>query len=83
LVLSLDAAGYQASVAALDNNTARGGRLYDHHIAQIESTLATLSDKKIIVVGHSGAGNLLALLDPDRFEGHIFLDAISALEKAS
>lgn len=83
LVLSLEAVGCQASVVALDNNVARDSRLYERHIAQIETALARLSEEKIIAVAHSGAGNLLALLDPGRFEGHVFLDAIFPIEKAS
>lgn len=83
LVMSLEAAGFQGSVVELDNNAAQDRRLFEHHIDQIESTLAPLIDEKIIAVAHSGAGNLLALLDPDRFEGHVFLDAIFPTEKAA
>lgn len=83
LVTSLEAAGSQATVVALDNHAAEGARFFDYHIAQIESALAPQADEKFIAVGHSGAGSLLALLDPDRFEGHVFLDATFPVEKVS
>ena len=83
LVASLEAEGIQSSVAVLDNNPAQNGDFFEHHITQIESSLAPLAQKNVIVVAHSGAGNLLALLDPDRFAGHIFLDAIFPTEQGS
>jgi pimeloyl-ACP methyl ester carboxylesterase len=83
LVVGLEAAGFQASVVALDNNSAQDGRLFEHHIAQIESALSRLTEENVIAVAHSGGGNLLALLDPDRFEGHVFLDATFPIEQAS
>lgn len=83
LVVSLEASGFQATVVALENNAAQDAWLFDHHTTQINSALAPLADERFIAVAHSGAGNLLALLDPDRFEGHVFLDAIFPIEKAS
>ena len=83
LVMSLEATGFQASTVELDNNAAQDSRLFEHHIAQIESALIPLTKEMVIAVAHSGAGNLLALLDPDRFEGHVFLDAIFPIEKAT
>lgn len=83
LILCLETAGFQVSVVVLDNNAADARGLFEHHVGQIESTLAQLAGEKVIAVAHSGAGNLLALLDPERFEGHVFLDAIFPVEKAS
>lgn len=83
LARSLEIAGFKAAVVALDNQADQGSRFFEHHIAQIESSLRALNNEKAIAVAHSGAGNLLALLDPNRFEGHIFLDAIFPSEKSS
>ena len=83
LVVSLEAAGFQASVASLDNNLARDDRFYEHHIAQIEDALVPIAGERVIAVAHSGAGSSLAALDPGRFEGHIFLDAIFPVDEAS
>lgn len=83
LILSLEAVGFQVSVVVLDNNAPRESSLFEHHIGQIESTLGQIADEKVIAVAHSGAGNLLSLLDPDQFEGHVFLDAIFPVAKAS
>lgn len=83
LVLSLKAAGFEATVVALDNSVARGEKLFEHHIAQINAALSLPRGQKIVAVAHSGAGNLLALLDPELFETHIFLDAIFPLSRTS
>jgi hypothetical protein len=83
LVMHLETSGFRATAVALENNAAQDAWLFAHHIAQIESALAPLADDRLIAVAHSGAGNVLALLDPSRFEAHVFLDAIFPTETAS
>ena len=83
LILSLDAAGFQTTVVTLDNEAAPDAKLFEHHLAQIEDALVPLTEAEIVAVAHSGAGNLLALMDPSRFAGHVFLDAIFPVEPAS
>ena len=83
LVPCLEAAGFQATVVTLDNNKAQDTTLFQGHLAAIDAALTSMANKRIIGVAHSGAGNLLALIDPERLEGHIFLDAVFPIEQAS
>ncbi len=83
LAMSLEASGFHATAIMLENDAGQDAWLFDRHITQIEFALTPLAGEKFIAVAHSGAGSLLALLDPGRFEGHVFLDAIFPIEKAS
>ena len=83
LLASLLPRGASASVVEMDNHPPAGSPWFRHHIGQIEAALAELSGRDVVAVAHSGAGNLLALLDPARFNGHVFLDAIFPLAAAS
>ncbi len=83
LVSSLEASGFEATVVALDNSAHHAEALYEHHVTQIESAMSHLTRRRIITVAHSGAGSLLALLNPRLIAGYVFLDAIFPMFKAS
>jgi len=83
LVLSLQAAGFEATVVSLDNRTAPGEKFFEHHVSQIHSASSDLNGRRVVAVAHSGAGNLLALLDPSQIEAYVFLDAIFPLNETS
>ena len=69
-------AGFEPTVVTLDNEADSNSQLYQHHLNQIENSMASLTKQDVIAVVHSGAGNLLAAMDPARFEHLVFLDAI-------
>lgn len=83
LASSLEAAGYQVTTVCLDNDVARGESYFARHISLIESVLAGLSKSSVVAVGHSGAGNLLALLNPEKVRAYVFLDATFPMVKSS
>ena len=83
VTFELEAAGHLVQQVALDNRIALGGHYYQHHAAQIQHQLTQLGGEPKVVVGHSGAGHLLTLLDPERVACYIFLDATFPLTTSS
>lgn len=83
LASKLEAAGYEVAAVALNNRTTDLKKLYQHHLSLIDSALANLQDRQVVVVGHSGAGNLLAALDPEKISAFVFLDAIFPIVRSS
>lgn len=79
----LEAAGHLVARVALDNRIALGGHYYQHHVAQIQAHLNRRGAEPSVVVGHSGAGHLLTLLDPERVACYLFLDATFPLATSS
>lgn len=82
LAASLEAAGYEVATVALNNSAPDHRTLYQHHLSLVNSALDSLPGQPV-VVGHSGAGNLLAALDPEAVSAFVFLDAIFPLERSS
>ena len=81
--LHLEAAGYEVTLVAFDNAARPGEALYEHHLSQIKTATPDFEECSIIAVAHSGAGNLLALLDPELMAGCVFMDAIFPTVEAS
>ncbi|MEM9623292.1 MAG: alpha/beta fold hydrolase [Pseudomonadota bacterium] len=71
--------GSTSSTVAMDHDAAPEMPLYAHHLNQIQAVTNTLETAQVIVVAHSGAGSLAALLNPADFAGFIFIDAIFPL----
>ena len=83
LVPALEAADCEATVVNLDNTVSSGQAYYEHHLAQVYAQIPDIPQRSIVAVAHSGAGSVLALLDPDRIGGYVFLDAIFPSAEAS
>ncbi|MEM8766579.1 MAG: alpha/beta fold hydrolase [Pseudomonadota bacterium] len=76
LMESLEAANVSATAVALDNAAPPSTKHFEHHLAQLQDALLDLRRAPLVGIAHSGAGSLLALLDPQQFAGLIYLDAI-------
>ena len=71
----LSDAGFRVTVPAFDNVASVSGRYHEHHLAQLVRRIPPDGDGPVIAVAHSGAGNILASMRPERFDAHVMLDA--------
>ncbi len=83
LVLALEGAGFEVTVISLDNAPDDGVSYHERHVDQLLKLLPQHANGTVVAVAHSGAGNILASLDPKLFEAHVFLDATFPIASAS
>lgn len=76
LSCALETCGFELAVISLENITSSTETHHEHHVRQIEAALDKLPNFPHIFVAHSGAGTILAGIQPNRVKAYVFLDAM-------